>query len=73
LAGGRLSPMSTGLRHDHVASTGGKQDRKVHDDEDQVVMPAGGFVAPETCVPDEDLRLDGSEHDEDQTVGAVPS
>src|SRR5579864_3764715 len=32
-------------------------------------MPAGSLLAPEAGPPDEDLLLDGAEHDQDQAAG----
>jgi hypothetical protein len=55
--------------HDHVLAAVSEGDDQIHKNENQVVMPAGALVAPESDVPGEDLFPDGAEHDEDQTAG----
>lgn len=57
------------LTQKDIAAAIGEKDEQVHEDEDQVVMPAGGFFSPEAGVPDEDFFLDGAEHDEDEADG----
>jgi hypothetical protein len=47
----------------------GKDDNQIHYDECQVVVPAIGFLSPETGVPHEDLFIDCAQHDQDQAQG----
>jgi len=44
-----------------------KANDEVHQDDHEIVMPAGGLLTPEAGVPDENFFLDGAEHDEDET------
>ena len=53
--------------HQDVRAAIGEADDQVHQDKLQIVMPARTFLAPEACVPSENLFLNGAEHDQDQT------
>ena len=53
--------------HQDVRAAIGEGDDQVHQDKHQIVMPARTFLAPEPCVPSENLFLNGAEHDQDQT------
>ena len=55
--------------HQDVSASVGKQNDEAHDDERQIVVPAGSFVAPEAGVPNEDLFVNCSQHYQDQTDG----
>jgi hypothetical protein len=55
------------LFHQHPATAIGKKYDQIHHDDHQVIVPAVGFLALETGMPDEDLLLDGAKHDEDQS------
>jgi hypothetical protein len=57
------------LSHQNVSAAIGESDDQVHQDNHQVVMPAGAFLAPEAGEPGENLFLDRAEHDEDETEG----
>jgi hypothetical protein len=52
---------------EHVPATIGTNDDQIYQDEHKVVMPARCLFAPEACVPDEDLPVDRSQHDQYQT------
>ena len=54
----------------HIAAAVGEGDDQVHDDKHQVVMPAGGFFAPEAGMPREDFLPDRAERDEDESEAA---
>jgi len=53
--------------HQDVRAAIGEGDDQVHQDKHQIVMPARTLLAPEACVPSENLFLNGAEHDQDQT------
>src|SRR5262249_42580172 len=53
----------------HEGAGAEAEDDEVHDDEEQLVVPALGALAPEAGLPHEDFFLDGAEHDEDEADG----
>ena len=55
------------LMHQDVGAAIGEGDDQVYQDKHQIVMPARTFLAPEPCVPSENLFLNGAERDQDQT------
>ena len=42
---------------------------QIHYDEHQVVVPAVGFLSPETGMPHENLSIDCTQHEQDQAQG----
>jgi hypothetical protein len=59
-----------GLIQQFEATAIGEDDDQIHYDEHQVVVPAIGFLSPETGVPHENLSIDCSQHDQDQAQGS---
>src|ERR1700689_3806181 len=57
------------LLHQYPAAAVGEEDDEAHHSHHQVVMPAVGFLAPESNVPDKNLLLDGTEANEDEADG----
>ena len=57
---------SSSLLEETEAAPSGGNDDEAHDHEQQVIMPAVAGLAPEAGVPDEDLLLNGTEHDQDE-------
>ena len=55
--------------HQCKATATGEDYDQIHYDEHQVVMPAVGFLSPETSVPYENLFIDCTQHDQDQAQG----
>src|ERR671916_274731 len=53
----------------HIPPPASGRDDKAHYDEHQIVVPPVAVLAPESCLPDEDLLLNCTEHDQDQTDG----
>ncbi len=47
-------------RPQHVSSPAGARDDQIHEDEHQVVVPAGTLFSPKASVPDKDFLLDGA-------------
>src|ERR1700730_15122581 len=62
-----LSDCKASLPQEHVCSTVGEENHKIHNHQEKVVMPARSFLAPESRVPYEDFFLDGSQHDENES------
>src|SRR6267154_817129 len=55
------------LSQQHIGAAVGKGDYEVHQDEHQIVMPTGAFLAPEAGVPGGNLFPDRAEHNHDET------
>src|SRR5215208_7149238 len=55
------------LGHQHVPTTASRGDHQAHCDEEEIVVPAVAGLAPEASVPDEDLLLDCTQHDENES------
>src|SRR5271166_5127986 len=55
------------LLQQHILSAVCEGDHQIHQDEHQVIVPAVGFLSPESGVPGEDFLLDRSQHEEDQS------
>src|ERR671916_220754 len=51
----------------HIPPPARGRDHQAHYDEHQVVVPTVAMLAPESCLPDEDLLLNCTEHHQDQT------
>src|SRR5258708_5830794 len=51
----------------HVLAATGTGDDEVHQNQHQIVMPSGPLLSPKHGVPNKDLFLDRSQHDQNQT------
>jgi len=57
------------LMQQFEAAAIGEDDDQIHYDQYQVVVPARGFLSPETGMPRENLFIDCTQHDQDQAEG----
>lgn len=57
------------LMHEDVFAAVSAGDYQIHQDEQEIVMPAGAFLTPEAGMPGEGFFCDRSEHDEDEADG----
>src|SRR6267143_5351885 len=66
---GRGAPCSpaSDRRQDDEPPSAGHENHEIHHQQHQVVVPA--VSSPKAALPDEDLLLDGPEHDEDEPDG----
>src|SRR5712664_3985207 len=51
----------------NVLAATGTGDDEVHQNQHQIVMPSGRLLSPKPGVPNKDLFLDRSQHDQNQT------
>lgn len=55
------------LFQQNVGAAVSEGDDQIHEDKRQVIVPPGRVLTPESGVPDQDLFLNGAEHDENQS------
>src|ERR1700688_4412918 len=55
------------LFHQHPTAAIGEKDDQVHHHQHRVIVPTVSFLAPESCMPDEDFFLNRAEHDQNQS------
>jgi len=63
---GEFDQMNVTSSPENVLAPIGTGDDKVHQNQHQIVMPSGRVLSPKTSMPNKDLPLDCSQHDQNQ-------
>jgi hypothetical protein len=64
---GEFDQMNVTSSPENVLAPIGTGDDKVDQNQHQIVMPSGRLLSPKTSMPNKDLPLDRSQHDQNQT------